>query len=116
MLQRALLDAYLGELVRTNEENRVETAAIVPMCARETPIVLDHPLTADFAAIVEAASTDLRPAADAQLIGRLLALGYFSAIARWAATDPEPFDLGDEVARLLDVVLDGALADWDRRS
>lgn len=107
---RVLLGRYLAELALLNEETRTETVAIMPLAVRHTGILVDHPLGRDLAEIVADASAELRPDADPGLIGRLVALGYFSAVCRWIATDPPPFTLADELAKLLETVLDGALA------
>jgi AcrR family transcriptional regulator len=107
---RELLGRYLAELALLNEETRTETVAIMPAAVRSQDLLVDHPLARDLGTIVANASAELRPGADAELIGRLIALGYFSAVCRWIDTEPAPFDLADELAKLLEAVLDSALA------
>lgn len=106
---------YLAELALLNEETRVETVAIMPPAVRSTGILIDPPLGRALAEIVAAASGETRCSTDPELIGRLIALGYFSAICRWIETEPAPFDLPDELAKLLDAVLDGALTQRARQ-
>ena len=53
----------------------------------------------------------IRPGTDAAQVGRLLALGYYSAVVRWIQVEPAPFDLERELAAVLDTVLVGALVD-----
>jgi AcrR family transcriptional regulator len=113
---RELLASYFRALAEVNLETRVETSAIMPIGVRQTDILLDHPLSRDLAELLSDAETVLAPAATPTQVGRLLALGYFSAVTRWVAVEPEPFDLAAELAALLDTVLDGALASGDRRS
>lgn len=107
---RTLLGNYFAALAEVNLETRVETSAIMPLGVRQTDILLDHPLSRDLAALIEDADTALAPSATPTQVGRLLALGYFSAVTRWVAVEPEPFDLAAELAAILDTVLDGALA------
>ncbi|GAA4917568.1 TetR family transcriptional regulator [Actinomycetospora succinea] len=107
---RTLLGSYFRALAAVNLETRVETAAIMPVGVRSTDILLDHPLARDLAELLSDAGATLADSATPQQVGRLLALGYFSAVMRWVAIDPEPFDLAAELASVLDTVLDGALA------
>lgn len=107
---RVLLGSYFRALAAVNLETRVETSAIMPLGVRQTDILLDHPLSRDLAELLSDAETVLAPSATPTQVGRLLALGYFSAVTRWVAVEPEPFDLAAELAALLDTVLDGALA------
>ncbi|MEJ2885726.1 TetR/AcrR family transcriptional regulator [Actinomycetospora aeridis] len=107
---RTLLASYFRALAEVNVATRVETTAIMPMGVRQTDILLDHPLSRDLAELLTDAEATLAPSATPQQVGRLLALGYFSAVMRWVAVDPEPFDLASELEAVLDTVLDGALA------
>jgi len=107
---RTLLGSYFRALAEVNLETRVETSAIMPLGVRSTDILLDHPLSRDLAELLSDAGAVLAPSATPTQVGRLLALGYFSAVTRWVAVDPEPFDLAAELAAILDTVLDGALA------
>lgn len=107
---RTLLGNYFAALAEVNLETRVETSAIMPLGVRQTDILLDHPLSRDLAALIEDADAALAPSATPTQVGRLLALGYFSAVTRWVAVEPEPFDLAAELAAILDTVLGGALA------
>ncbi|MDD7940343.1 helix-turn-helix domain containing protein [Actinomycetospora lutea] len=110
---RVLLGSYFRALAEVNLETRVETSAIMPLGVRQTDILLDHPLSRDLAELLSDADTVLAPSATPTQVGRLLALGYFSAVTRWVAVEPEPFDLAAELASILDTVLDGALAGED---
>lgn len=107
---RAIVHSYLAEFADLSEETRGETVAMMPAMVRLTGVHLDHPLGEDLARLIAATPDTLRPSADHALIGRLVTLGYFSTVARWAAGDPPPFDLSTELAAVVDVVLDGALA------
>ncbi len=106
---RAVLGAYLAGLAALNEEDRTETVAIMPLALRHTDVMVDHPLGREFADLVTAAGHELQPGADPEWIGRLLALGYFSSVSRWIAREPAPFRIADDLERLLDAVLLGAL-------
>jgi AcrR family transcriptional regulator len=106
---RGALGAYLAALAALNEESRTETVAIMPLALRYTDVMVDHPLGGDLAELIVDSRAQLRPGADPLWVGRLLALGYFSAVSRWIAVEPMPFALADELASLLDAVLLGAL-------
>jgi AcrR family transcriptional regulator len=106
---RTVLGAYLGGLAALNEDNRAEAVAIMPLALRYTDVMVDHPLGRELAELVTEARAELRPGTEPPWVGRLLALGYFSAVSRWIATEPPPFGLADELTRLLDAVLLGAL-------
>jgi AcrR family transcriptional regulator len=106
---RDVLGAYLAALAALNEEGRTETVAIMPLALRYTDVMVDHPLGGDLAELIVDSRAQLRPGADPLWVGRLLALGYFSAVSRWIAVEPMPFALADELASLLDAVLLGAL-------
>jgi AcrR family transcriptional regulator len=106
---RDVLGAYLAALAALNEESRTETVAIMPLALRYTDVMVDHPLGGDLAELIVDSRAQLRPGADPLWVGRLLALGYFSAVSRWIAVEPMPFALADELASLLDAVLLGAL-------
>jgi AcrR family transcriptional regulator len=106
---RAVLGAYLAGLASLNEETRAETVAIMPLALRHTDVMVDHPLGREFADLVAAARHELQPGADPEWVGRLLALGYFSSVSRWIATEPAPFRIADDLERLLDAVLLGAV-------
>ena len=43
-------------------------------------------------------------------MGRLLALGYYSAVVRWLDAEPAPFRLDEELSAVLEAVLGGALS------
>jgi AcrR family transcriptional regulator len=106
---RDVLGAYLAALAALNEDSRAETAAIMPLALRYTDVMVDHPLGGDLAQLIVDSRAGLRPGADALWVGRLIALGYFSAVSRWITAEPPPFALADELASLLDAVLLGAL-------
>jgi AcrR family transcriptional regulator len=106
---REVLGGYLAALARVNEEARVETTALMLPTMKNTDVLVNHPLARDLADLVAEAGAPLRPSADPQQVGRLLALGYFSAVTRWIGSEPAPFDLAEELAKLLDVVLHGAV-------
>ncbi len=107
---RTLLDAYFGALAELNVETRAETTSIFPPAVKHTDLFVDHPLARDLADLVEDTDTALDPPATPLQVGRLLALGYFSAVMRWIEVDPPPFGLAAELSAVVDVVLDGAFA------
>lgn len=107
---RAVLGQYLLALADLNRETRTETAALMPHSVRHNDMLIDHPLARDLAELLTEAQPALAPGVDASQVGRLLALAYFSAVARWVDSEPAPFDLAAELASVLDVVVDGALS------
>ncbi|MFC5064627.1 TetR/AcrR family transcriptional regulator [Actinomycetospora atypica] len=108
---RELLGGYFASLAALNAETRVETKALMGISLQQSDALLGHTLGSDLADLVAASGARLRPSADARQIGRLLALGYYSAVVRWIHVEPAPFDLGDELSNLVETVLSGALTD-----
>lgn len=106
---REVLGKYFATLAELNQKTRDETSALMLMALKNTNVFVDHLLPHDLAHLVAATAAPLRESTDPEQLGRLLALGYFSAVTRWICDEPAPFDLADELARLLDTVLDGAL-------
>lgn len=105
-----LLGGYFATLAVLNVETRVETSALMSISLQQSDALLGHTLGDDLADLVTASGTRLRRSADPRQIGRLLALGYYSAVVRWIHVEPAPFDLGDELSNLVETVLSGALA------
>lgn len=108
---RELLGGYLAALAALNVATRGETTALMEVALRNSNTLLGHDLGEELAELIAAGGARLRPSADPTRVGRLLSLGYYSAVVRWIHVEPPPFDLAAELAALLDTVLDGALAD-----
>lgn len=108
---REVLGSYLAALAELNLETRRETAALMPPRLRHTDWLVTHPLSRDLAELVIGSGVELGAHAGPDQIGRMLAIGYFSAVMRWIDVEPAPFDLGVELADLLETVLVGALAE-----
>jgi AcrR family transcriptional regulator len=106
---REVLERYFAALAEVNRETRRETRALMTLSLNNSDVFLGHTLGRDLAALVTASGERLRPSTDAAQIGRLLALGYYSAVVRWIHLEPEPFRLDAELAAVLDTVLSGAL-------
>lgn len=106
---RALLGSYFAALAELNTASRVETTALMEVALRHGDALLGHELGQELAEVIAGSGARLRASADPARVGRLLALGYYSAVVRWIHVEPAPFDLGTELAALLDTVLDGAL-------
>jgi AcrR family transcriptional regulator len=107
---RDVLGSYLAALAALNLETRRETAALMPPRLRYTDWLVTHPLERDLAELVIGSGVELCSHAGPSQVGRMLAIGYFSAVMRWIDVEPAPFDLGVELADLLETVLAGALA------
>jgi AcrR family transcriptional regulator len=108
---REVLGRYLAALADLNVETRRETVALMPPRLRHTDWLVTHPLVRDLAEFVIDSGVALRPHAGPDQVGRMLALGYFSAVTRWIDVEPAPFDLATELSDLLETVLAGALAE-----
>ncbi|WP_181781997.1 TetR/AcrR family transcriptional regulator [Pseudonocardia pini] len=106
---RQVLGSYLAALAALNEETRAETAAVLPVTLKNTDALVDHPLARDIAVFATESRPPLRSGTDPHTVGRLISLGYFSAVMRWIAAEPAPFDLAEDLHALLTTVLDGAL-------
>ena len=106
---RALLGGYFAALAELNTETRVETTALMAAALRHGDTLLGHELGQELAEVIAGSAARLQASASPVQVGRLLALGYYSAVVRWIHVEPAPFDLGTELSALLDTVLDGAL-------
>lgn len=107
---REVLERYFAALAEVNLETRTETKAMMPASLKSNDVFLDHVLAKDLAALVEASGAALRPPSDPARVGRLLALGYYSAVVRWIDAEPAPFRLDEELSAVLEAVLGGALS------
>ncbi|MDA3625475.1 TetR/AcrR family transcriptional regulator [Saccharopolyspora sp. WRP15-2] len=105
------LRTFFAELVATNEESRAEAMALLLPGLRATNLIVDPALGHALADVIgnSADAGKLRPGADPEHVGRLLAVGYFSVLYRWISHDPPSFDFWHEIEILLDTVFDGAL-------
>ncbi|MHC1557462.1 TetR/AcrR family transcriptional regulator [Actinomycetospora sp. C-140] len=108
---RELLGRYFAALAEVNAEMRAETTAMMRLSLNNSDVFLGHVLAGDLADLVLASGARLRPSTDPAQIGRLLALGYYSAVVRWIHLEPAPFALDAELSAILDTVLSGALAE-----
>ncbi|WP_276824254.1 TetR/AcrR family transcriptional regulator [Mycolicibacterium mageritense] len=108
---REVLGAYLDTLATSNSAARAEMCALVPPALLHTTMLVDHPVGVDLAALIVETGAVLRPSVRPEQVGRLLALGYVSEMARWVQEEPPVADLGAELSALLDLVLSGAQPD-----
>ncbi|MDV3126497.1 TetR/AcrR family transcriptional regulator [Mycobacterium sp. 21AC1] len=113
---RDVLGSYFATLAQLNSAARAEMCALVPPTLQHTTGLVNHPVALDLTALTIESEAVLRPSIHPDQVGRLLALGYVSAMARWVEADPPAIDLGDNLAGLLDLVLLGALPDATRQS
>jgi AcrR family transcriptional regulator len=103
---------FIEALAEASTTARQETVALVTSATTAMRITSDPELGRDLAKQFERGQhrgeirQDIRPL----LTGMLLAAGYFQTLERWASHDPEPFDLHDELAEMVGIVLRGALA------
>jgi AcrR family transcriptional regulator len=107
---REVLGRYFTGLAAVNAETRTETTALMSLSLKVNDVFRGHTLGHDLAELITASGEPLRPTTDAAQVGRLLALGYYSAVVRWIQVEPAPFDLDRELAAVLDTVLSGALS------
>lgn len=108
---REVLGAYLDTLAASNSAARAEMCALVPPALLHTTMLVDHPVGVDLAALIVETEAVLRPSVRPELVGRLLAVGYVSAMAQWVQEAPPVSDLRAELSALLDLVLSGAQPD-----
>lgn len=108
---REVLERYFRALAEINMETRTETTALMPASLRNSDALLGHVLGGDLADLVVTSGARLRPSTDPAQVGRLLALGYYSAVVRWIHVEPAPFRLDAELSGILETVLSGALAE-----
>jgi AcrR family transcriptional regulator len=108
---REVLGAYLDTLATSNSAARAEMCSLVPTALLHTTMLVDHPVGVDLTALIVETEAALRPSVRPERVGRLLALGYVSAMSKWVQEEPPVTDLGAELTALLDLVLSGAQAD-----
>lgn len=106
---REVLQRYFTGLATVNIETRTETTALMSLSLKVHDVFRGHTLGQDLTEMIAASGEPLRPPTDTAQVGRLLALGYYSAVVRWIQVEPAPFDLGRELSAVLDTVLAGAL-------
>jgi AcrR family transcriptional regulator len=107
---RDALEASMIELARVNTTSRTESVALMT-AAVHTTNVLGHPALADDFADFLARAQDagqIAQSLDPQLVGLLLATGYFAVLTAWIEDDPAPFNLQERLLGMLYVILDGA--------
>lgn len=106
---RDALEASMIELARVNTTSRAESVALMS-AAVHTTNVLGHPALADdFSAFLARAQDagQIAQSIDPQLVGLLLATGYFAVLTAWIEDDPAPFKLQERLLGMLEVILDG---------
>ncbi|EFG65078.1 TetR/AcrR family transcriptional regulator [Streptomyces sp. SPB074] len=110
---RAVLLRYFGELGKVSEDARDASVAMLTGSVHATDIWRKSPLAAELAGIVSrsTAESGVEPRVDAERLGRLLSGAYFLILITWVTEDPAPFDITDEVTKMVDTVLYGALPD-----
>ncbi|MCD2196791.1 TetR/AcrR family transcriptional regulator [Actinomycetospora endophytica] len=106
---REVLARYFTALAAVNAETRAETTALMSLSLKVHDVFRGHTLGQDLTELITASGEPLRPTTDAAQVGRLLALGYYSAVVRWIVVEPAPFSLDRELSAVLDTVLSGAL-------
>lgn len=108
-----VLGRYLDELARINLENTAETVALMPLTFGyiHTSPGRVPPLGDELASYLTCAVErgEINPAVGPARAGLLLAYGYFGTVLKWIAEDAGSYDLGDELHKMLDVVLSGIL-------
>ncbi len=106
---REVLERYFTALAAVNAETRTETTALMTLSLKANDVFRGHTLGQDLTDLIIASGEPLRPSTDAAQVGRLLALGYYSAVVRWVHAPPSSLRLDSELAAVLDTVLSGAL-------
>ena len=106
---REVLERYFTALAAVNAETRTETTALMTLSLKANDVFRGHTLGQDLTDLITASGEPLRPSTDAAQVGRLLALGYYSAVVRWVHAPPSSLRLDSELAAVLDTVLSGAL-------
>jgi AcrR family transcriptional regulator len=107
-----IVSMFIATLADASTSARQETVALVTASTTALQNTSDPELGHDLAKQFERGQRrgeirrDIRPL----LTGMLLAAGYFQTLERWVSQDPEPFDLHNELAEIVQLVLRGALA------
>jgi AcrR family transcriptional regulator len=105
------LRRFLEELARLNIADRPQTVALMNASWRFGAVLQDPSLGDELARIIASGQQrgEIRDV-DARQVGAVLAAAYFSTVLRWTSAEPAPFSLLKHVEDVLDIVLQGILA------
>jgi TetR/AcrR family transcriptional regulator, cholesterol catabolism regulator len=100
-------------LAAFNERARNEVSVLISAWWRQGGSTASEPATGSvFAELIREGQQAgaFAPDVDPDLIGAVLLDGYVGTLLRWVAADETPFDLGDALAELARLILDGIRA------
>jgi len=108
---REIFVRYFTELGVLSDASRPESVAVILGSVGLAETWQRLPLAVEFAGIVAEAQRrgEIDPAVHADRVGRLLSASYYVTLTAWASEEPAPFDLAQEMAGTVDLVLDGVL-------
>ncbi len=106
-----ILQRYMVELSRVSTASRRETVAMMSASLHSTNVLAHPELGHELARFVSRAQAlgEVVPSVAPELAGLLLATGYFVTLAQWIEVEPAPFNLGEQLQRMLEIILSGLL-------
>ncbi|GAB2627397.1 TetR family transcriptional regulator [Paractinoplanes abujensis] len=112
---REVLVRFFTEIGALSSASRPESVAVILESVRLAETWQRPPLAAAFAAAVVRAqqSGEIDPAVNADRVGLTLASSYYATLTAWASEEPAPFDLSEEMAATVDLLLNGVLPRTD---
>jgi len=108
---REILVRYFTELGALSDTSRPESVAVILGSAGLADTWQRSPLAVEFAGIVAEAQRrgEIDPAVNADRVGLILSSSYYVTLTAWASEEPAPFDLTEEMAATVDLILNGVL-------
>ncbi|MFI5934185.1 TetR/AcrR family transcriptional regulator [Actinoplanes sp. NPDC051494] len=108
---RDVLVRYFTAMGELSDASRPESVAVIIASMTLTDVWRRSPLAVEFAGIVALAQQrgEIDPAVNAARVGLLLSSSYYVILTAWAGEEPAPFDLTEEMAGTVDLILNGVL-------
>jgi AcrR family transcriptional regulator len=110
-----ILVRFFAEIGALSDASRPESVAMILESVRLAETWQRSPLAVEFAAIIAQAQHrgEIDPAVNADRAGLILSSSYFVILTAWASEEPAPFDLTEEMAGTVDLLLNGFLPRTD---
>ncbi|KRF21049.1 hypothetical protein ASG90_01150 [Nocardioides sp. Soil797] len=102
-LQQQLTEFMTG-IAQVSMDTRDETVALFGPAVRELNLLDNSALAVEMTELIEHSG---QPVADKELLGSVLATGYFAVLHDWCAGDKPPFNLGERLRQLVHLLASG---------
>jgi AcrR family transcriptional regulator len=108
---REILVRYFTEMGALSDASRPESVAVILGSMGLADTWRRSPLATEFAGVIAQAQRrgEIDPAVNADRVGLLLSSSYYVILTAWASEEPAPFNLTEEMAGTVDLLLNGIL-------